>query len=234
MFKGSAALLILFATACAGSDEATGGGGPDGGGSVADARPGGGGGPDGASGDSCGPETCTGCCSEGTCVEGTSEDACGIGGETCSACQGGQLCGAGTCDLYPDGRYDLVLLDATVDASKVSGASWDVSGGLPDVKLFGWTTYIDDIRSTQKDNTTSPDWMGETIATDANLSAGIATIFVMDDDGIDDDFICQFTDCPMNPPNATLECSVERGTESPSEYDGENAGCTIRYKVVPH
>jgi hypothetical protein len=232
MFKCSAALLILFATACTGSDEAAGGGGPDGG-SSADARPGGGG-PDGASGDACGPETCAGCCSDGACVEGTSEEACGIGGETCSACQGGQVCGAGTCDLDPDGRYDLVLLDGTIDGTKMNGASWDGSGGLPDVKLHGWTAYVDDISSTTRGDSTSPDWMGETIATDANLSGGIAAIFVDDDDDVVDDFVCELVDCPVNPPGVTLECSAARGTESPSEYDGQNVGCTIRYQVVPH
>lgn len=75
--------------------------------------------------------------------------------------------------------------------------------------------------------------MGETVAAQANMTSGFV-LFVSDDDGVDDDFICELTDCPVNPPGATLECSAERGTESPSEWDGPNAGCTIRYRLSPN
>ena len=51
----------------------------------------------------CGPENCSGCCTlEGTCLAGTSDDACGTFGETCVGCPFPGYCaasgiGGGTC-----------------------------------------------------------------------------------------------------------------------------------------
>jgi hypothetical protein len=182
--------------------------------------------------DACDPSTCTGCCMDGVCVDGTSPDACGTGGAACSACAPSEVC-SGVCILDPSLRYDMVLLDADIDSTKVSGASWDINGGLPDVRFYGWTAWVDSIDSSVRSDSTSPDWMGEVVAEQGNFNAGFVG-FVFDDDGIDDDFICELVNCPVSPPNTTLECSVERGTESPSEYDGPNAGCTLRYRIVPH
>lgn len=230
MVRLPAFLLVLFVTACGTSDDRAPGADAS---TLPDAGPASGGGPDGSTGQTCDPSSCAGCCADGVCVEGTTSDACGTGGETCATCQAGQTCGAGTCDLDPDARFDLVLLDGDIDSTKVNGASWDVSSGQPDVKVHGWTIYSDEIASTTQDDNTSPDWMGETVVGQANMTYGFI-IWVFDDDGLDDDFICQLTDCPVNPPGTTLECSAERGTESPSEYHGPNAGCSIRYQLTPH
>ncbi len=231
MVRSCAAILAFLLAACGQSDESAGGA-DAGSGSAADARPGDPERADAATGDACGPANCAGCCMDGECVDGMSTDACGTGGELCSACAASQIC-YGVCDLDTSRDYDLVLLDAQIDSTKVNGSSWDVSGGLPDVKLFGWTARVDEIRSSVQDDTTAPDWMGEVVMHQGDLDAGFVG-FVYDDDGVVDDFICELVDCPINPPSTTLECSVARGTESPSEYDGPNAGCTIRYRIVPH
>lgn len=42
-------------------------------------------------------EQCSGCCSNGTCLAGTANDACGIQGDQCKACGDGQSCVNGTC-----------------------------------------------------------------------------------------------------------------------------------------
>jgi hypothetical protein len=182
---------------------------------------------------SCGPASCSGCCMGDTCVEEASASACGAGGATCTVCDASQVCGGGGCDLDPDLRFDMILLDGVVDGTKVSGSSWDIAGGLPDVKVHGWTSYVDEISSSTKDNTTSPNWMGEVVASEARFASGFV-VWLSDDDGVQDDFLCQLENCPVNPPNTTLECSATRGTESPSEYDGANAGCTIHYQIVAH
>lgn len=45
----------------------------------------------------CGPSNCGGCCSNGTCLAGTSQSACGTGGGACAACNAGSSCNAGVC-----------------------------------------------------------------------------------------------------------------------------------------
>jgi hypothetical protein len=46
----------------------------------------------------CGPGTCTGCCSNGVCVDGSTASSCGGGGATCQACAAGAVCSSiGTC-----------------------------------------------------------------------------------------------------------------------------------------
>ncbi|MDX2009236.1 MAG: hypothetical protein SFW67_03550 [Myxococcaceae bacterium] len=50
----------------------------------------------------CGPSNCRGCCSSsGACVEGTSNQQCGLGGEACLSCGTGRLCVAGVCGVEP-------------------------------------------------------------------------------------------------------------------------------------
>lgn len=39
----------------------------------------------------------TGCCHNGTCVPGTSDEACGTGGEACVTCPEGEVCSGGAC-----------------------------------------------------------------------------------------------------------------------------------------
>lgn len=49
----------------------------------------------------CGAETCSGCCSEGRCEQGTTSLSCGSGGNACGACAADQLCGGGVCAAKP-------------------------------------------------------------------------------------------------------------------------------------
>lgn len=46
----------------------------------------------------CGPDNCDGCCSDGQCVTGGADDACGLGGGVCSACAASEQCNAGVCE----------------------------------------------------------------------------------------------------------------------------------------
>ncbi len=45
----------------------------------------------------CGPQTCMGCCSLGSCTRGMDVFACGTGGQACVACPAGSSCVNGTC-----------------------------------------------------------------------------------------------------------------------------------------
>jgi hypothetical protein len=56
---------------------------------------------DGSSGRSCGPSSCNGCCaSDGTCLDGTEDTACGGSGSSCMACSSGERCSSsGVCRL---------------------------------------------------------------------------------------------------------------------------------------
>jgi hypothetical protein len=45
----------------------------------------------------CGPQTCAGCCSNGTCEPGSTKAMCGGGGALCKACPVGQGCASNTC-----------------------------------------------------------------------------------------------------------------------------------------
>ncbi len=44
---------------------------------------------------------CEGCVSDGECVEGDADDACGGGGEQCTACSEGEVCADGECEAPP-------------------------------------------------------------------------------------------------------------------------------------
>ena len=78
-------------------------------GSTADAPApdGGSAGPDGSSpppseASTCGPESCEGCCQDGVCIAGGTDDVCGAGGVACVACPAPSICykPAGTCLLW--------------------------------------------------------------------------------------------------------------------------------------
>ncbi len=45
----------------------------------------------------CTPENCTGCCRDDRCIEGGTDDACGLGGAACQTCSTGQSCKIGQC-----------------------------------------------------------------------------------------------------------------------------------------
>jgi hypothetical protein len=48
----------------------------------------------------CGPDTCRGCCSDGVCVSGYVDDACGLLGHKCSVCPVDRHCSASRqCEL---------------------------------------------------------------------------------------------------------------------------------------
>lgn len=46
-------------------------------------------------------EDCDGCVSDGECVEGDGDDACGGGGDQCVACTGDEVCADGACEAPP-------------------------------------------------------------------------------------------------------------------------------------
>jgi hypothetical protein len=79
----------------------------------------------------CGPDGAGGTC--GSCASGricSSAGRCVVVG--CDpACTRGYTCVSGSCQLDPDGRWDLVAVSATVPESGPDGA-WDPLGGLPD------------------------------------------------------------------------------------------------------
>jgi hypothetical protein len=45
----------------------------------------------------CGPGNCSGCCFGNQCIPGTSQNACGTGGQQCMNCGPGGTCGGGSC-----------------------------------------------------------------------------------------------------------------------------------------
>ncbi len=61
----------------------------------------------------CGPDVCSGCCTDtGDCLGGTAVFECGAGGEACQACAANQVCQAGVCGLFENGDYDASFPDA--------------------------------------------------------------------------------------------------------------------------
>lgn len=62
---------------------------------------------------SCGPDSCSGCCTDtGDCLAGTAVFECGAGGAACAACDANQSCQAGVCALFLTGDYDASFPDA--------------------------------------------------------------------------------------------------------------------------
>ena len=77
----------------------------------------------------CTPGTCAGCCdSNGSCVSGVAESACGRSGSTCSSCQSNQHCAAGSCAPGAPSRVD----GGIVATSAIPDVVWvvDKSGSM--------------------------------------------------------------------------------------------------------
>lgn len=49
----------------------------------------------------CGPSSCTGCCRGDSCVDGTSDSACGRAGAQCADCGTSRLCLNASCEVEP-------------------------------------------------------------------------------------------------------------------------------------
>lgn len=47
----------------------------------------------------CTPSNCSGCCVDGECKDGTSDQACGTDGDQCTDCGSDSVCNGGTCEL---------------------------------------------------------------------------------------------------------------------------------------
>lgn len=77
-------------------------------------------------------ETCLGCCDGESCLGGNSSAACGVGGLECVDCGPDGICVDGGCALDPASRWNVVLDDLSVAATRYDGAPWDTIGGNPD------------------------------------------------------------------------------------------------------
>ena len=61
----------------------------------------------------CNATDCNGCCDDGECVAGTTDDACGLDGDQCVECPTDQECdiqelGGGICQAAPDASTDPI------------------------------------------------------------------------------------------------------------------------------
>jgi hypothetical protein len=72
----------------------------------------------------CGPENCSGCCSDGVCVDGSASYACGFGGQTCDVCSAVESCVAGVCTVDPESVW-VVQPSSAVIAPSDGGEVWD-------------------------------------------------------------------------------------------------------------
>jgi hypothetical protein len=92
---------------------------------------------DSSSGSGCDPENCAGCCSDGVCVDGSANTACGFGGQTCDVCSMAESCVAGVCAVDPESVW-VVQPSSAVIAPSDNGEVWDSDGSPPDVTAEVW------------------------------------------------------------------------------------------------
>lgn len=115
--------------------------------------------------------TCDGCCVGESCMPGTEDDMCGLGGEECYLCPGGSQCMPGEgCAVDLSKPYNVVVVDATVLMDAPSGG-WDEFGGLPDlmveVNTYNAAGQIEDTGYTSVANDTLTATFWETVITAA-------------------------------------------------------------------
>jgi hypothetical protein len=81
----------------------------------------------------CNSATCpTGCCKNNLCQTGTSDLACGKGGQACAICPIEKICVSQKCALDPGWWWDVTLVRVEVD----SGTSWDLAPTDPKPDVF--------------------------------------------------------------------------------------------------
>lgn len=79
----------------------------------------------------CSKETCAGCCSEGLCVSGYADEACGLLGRACEACAVGGGCSpARACLPSPPDGGPLVPWGALAEPSPRAGDAGVAEPGL--------------------------------------------------------------------------------------------------------
>jgi hypothetical protein len=177
----------------------------------------------------CGPATCDGCCDGDTCLSGTSDAACGDGGETCMDCGPRGVCESGVgaeCAIDPASRWDIRAISGTIPQNKPGGATWDAAGGLPDA--FARSRLGDDQQgsTSTKNDTLSPAW-NQVLASDVRAGDIPALIVdVFDDDVVSDDKVggCYLYEFPFDAfdgPPQTIGCP-----------DGAGWGMTL--SLEPH
>jgi hypothetical protein len=72
---------------------------------------------------SCGPQSCSGCCSQGACLAGTDAQACGINGNACQTCNTLLGCVQGQCFSLGGGGGDAGVGDPCMADSDCRGGN---------------------------------------------------------------------------------------------------------------
>jgi hypothetical protein len=66
----------------------------------------------------CNSTTCQGCCKDSQCQPGTSDSACGTGGQVCFSCPPHKICSKTKCTIKTTSKWTVTLVQVEVDATK--------------------------------------------------------------------------------------------------------------------
>lgn len=153
--------------------------------STADAAPA----PDMTAGSKCSAANCGGCCEGDICQTGITSSACGSKGAACVKCSPTEACNtAGMCLDTLAGMYEVTVVDASIDSRTPAGLCWDLPCGAPDpfFQMNG--------RSTQTiSDTYSPRWHSAFTVSYAELSGGLVSFRIWDEDVSSHDVITPST-----------------------------------------
>ncbi|MGE0788174.1 MAG: low-density lipoprotein receptor class A repeat-containing protein [Sandaracinaceae bacterium] len=182
---------------------------------------------------SCADGTCRGCCRGGTCMAGNTASACrpadGADCDVCASPIAACLPDGGCGPSFTDDEWRLYILEAIVDATDASDASWDSLGGLPDlyVTYNGFYPGLSPISGATPtvNNSLHATWTAPEITAEAGLFRYLV-VDLWDDDVLGDDAIGRCT-AAIDWTGAVAECGRIRNTS------GGQVGFTIRYRVEP-
>lgn len=149
----------------------------------------------------------------------------------CVDCGPDALCRSGACVLDPASRWDVRVLDLTVQTLDAAGESWDVFGGAPDP--FVQVSAGSNVARTATRSDVFTATYNQTVLSNlrADALAPMLRFDVFDEDVSENDFVgaCVYTSLPdtvFGGPVQTLDCGRDVAIG--------NAGFTLRWQIVRH
>lgn len=171
-------------------------------------------------------ESCSGCCVDGECKPGDSDDACGVNGEECTSCSSVSVCESGSCSLDPNSSWKIVAVSATIVESSVDVDSGSAPDPYLEVSVAG-----NSAKTSAKEDTHTPKWNEVTIdgASAADIKSDTSYV-LYDSDFVDDDEIV--AECePGLMDSDFAKTEVSHTCVGDSESSGARA--EIRFKLAP-
>lgn len=171
-----------------------------------------------------------GCCFGTTCRPGTSDSACGSGGDSCNRCDNGFVCRNQSCELDLNSHWDVIAIDGEVPKSDQNNVFWDNRFNKPDpyvkVETKGRTKTHKGKTGTDDDDLT-PFWNETTVqnapAYDLDGFQN-STFTIMDADSVfGDDEIAKckfdFDEAHFDGSFVTFNCTNHSGSSNPVKVE---------------